>query len=135
MGKNDDALLGSGQLYSVTIKEWDDYKSYILDELEYKIFFDWLNNDAKFLKVGDLFHFWGKIDKFWQVKFEEWALELYKSLPEEYKKKIIKYAAGKANNSNFPFFIDLFTVKQSKNLSLWLDAYEWLDKPFSYADL
>jgi hypothetical protein len=133
--KKNDALLGSGQLYFVTLKESDEHKSFILDEWEYNIFFDWLNNDAKFLKVWDNYHFWWKIDKFWKVKFEEWAMELYSSLPEEYKQNVRNWATGRVNNSNLSSFIDYSTVKQCKNLSLWLDAYDWLVKPFSYSDL
>jgi len=94
MKKNDQELLGSWQWYFVNITISDKEKDrIIIDEKEYQTLVDWLNNDGKFLKVGENHYFWTKIDSFWPIKFEESVLNTIKQLgpqEQEYIKKRIR---------------------------------------------
>lgn len=88
MGKNETALLGSGQWYFVNVREWEEMKKYILDDAQYKIVFDGLNADSKYINIHDVYHFWSKIDSFGKIPFEKWVLEQIVKLSEEEKEFI-----------------------------------------------
>lgn len=67
MVKNEAKLLGSWSLYYVEYKDWENMRRHIMNQEQYDVFFDWLNNDAKFLRIWDAYHFWSKVDTFGEI--------------------------------------------------------------------